>query len=435
MAAMSEAEDRSHRLESEIERRLVELFAALRDEFDRLRLESDRRWAGFLTRFDQDFTGLVPQELLAPSPASPAAAPVFGDISLSDARSLDEADNQVEVLRRYLELVRAHASRAALFVSRSGSLGAWKAIGFSEHGGNDEAVRRVTLAQDAGVVAQVLNGDPVRLAPDNEISSKTGAADAADAVLIPMVVKEKVSGFLYADCVAQEKDRFRPEAIALLTYVTGLVVDRLAARKLKPAPALRPFASPEASRSPLAAPVEAPPREPEVEEVQEEVEELSLAPEPSPPEAQPPSFASVPPSEEPAAPPPARFEEPHIQVDLPPAETVRMPAVSAPAEVSRPSGGARRLAGPLAPPEGDERKEEARRFARLLVSEIKLYNERVVQEGRAKGDIYERLREDIDRSRQMYDERIPEDVRASSNFFYEELVRVLADGRPEALGL
>jgi hypothetical protein len=35
----------------------------------------------------------------------------------------------------------------------------------------------------------------------------------------------------------------------------------------------------------------------------------------------------------------------------------------------------------------------------------------------------------------MYDERIPADVRNSSNFFQEELVRILADGRPEALGI
>jgi hypothetical protein len=95
----------------------------------------------------------------------------------------------------------------------------------------------------------------------------------------------------------------------------------------------------------------------------------------------------------------------------------------------------RHLGGPLALSVGDERREEARRFARLLVSEIKLYNERAVLEGREGGNLYQRLREDIDRSRQMYDERIPEDVRGSSNFFYEELVRILADGRPEALGL
>ncbi|HSP34693.1 MAG TPA: hypothetical protein VLU46_10295, partial [Thermoanaerobaculia bacterium] len=94
-----------------------------------------------------------------------------------------------------------------------------------------------------------------------------------------------------------------------------------------------------------------------------------------------------------------------------------------------------RLAGPLAPPDGDERKEEARRFAKLLVSEIKLYNEKAVQEGRTRNDLYARLKEDIDRSRQMYEERIPEDVRKSSNYFYDELVRILADGDSNTLGL
>jgi hypothetical protein len=108
---------------------------------------------------------------------------------------------------------------------------------------------------------------------------------------------------------------------------------------------------------------------------------------------------------------------------------------SAPPEPSRPTDSARRLSGPLADATaGDERREEARRFARLLVSEIKLYNERAVIEGREHGNLYERLRDDIDRSRQMYDERIPQDVRSGTNFFYEELVQILADGRPEALG-
>jgi hypothetical protein len=90
-----------------------------------------------------------------------------------------------------------------------------------------------------------------------------------------------------------------------------------------------------------------------------------------------------------------------------------------------------------APPAGDAGKkhDEARRFARLLVSEIKLYNEGKVEQGRKNKDLYERLKEDIDRSRQMYDERIPEDVRKATNYFYDELVRILADGDAGALGL
>ena len=82
-----------------------------------------------------------------------------------------------------------------------------------------------------------------------------------------------------------------------------------------------------------------------------------------------------------------------------------------------------------------KKHDDAKRFARLLVSEIKLYNEAKVDQGRKNHDLYERLKEDIDRSRQMYDERVIEGVRKVSNYFYDELVRFLADGNADSLGL
>ncbi len=89
-----------------------------------------------------------------------------------------------------------------------------------------------------------------------------------------------------------------------------------------------------------------------------------------------------------------------------------------------------------APEPGDEAEhEEARRFARLLVSEIKLYNPEEVERGRANKDLYQRLKEDIDRSREMFDRRIPESVRSVRDYFREELVRILADGDEDALGM
>ncbi|MBL8114962.1 MAG: hypothetical protein JNK60_18915 [Acidobacteria bacterium] len=78
--------------------------------------------------------------------------------------------------------------------------------------------------------------------------------------------------------------------------------------------------------------------------------------------------------------------------------------------------------------------EDAKRLARLLVSEIKLYNEKKVTEGKAHSDLYERLRDDIERSRQVYEERTPESVRQGTNFFREELIRILADGRADVMG-
>lgn len=90
---------------------------------------------------------------------------------------------------------------------------------------------------------------------------------------------------------------------------------------------------------------------------------------------------------------------------------------------------------PIDVPE-DERRlhNDARRFARLLVSEIKLYNEKKVQEGREANDLYERLREAIDRSREMYDKRVQPPVAAKFDYFHYELVTALAEGEEEHLG-
>lgn len=79
--------------------------------------------------------------------------------------------------------------------------------------------------------------------------------------------------------------------------------------------------------------------------------------------------------------------------------------------------------------------EEAKRFARLLVSEIKLYNEAQVALGRQNKDLYERLKDDIERSKRMYEERISPKIVSTTNYFYEELIRTLANGDPTALGV
>jgi hypothetical protein len=400
-----EGDERLRLLETEIERRLAERFAALKEEFDRLRLEADRRWFGFLEKFDQNLKGVVPAELLSGEGAKFVERK--GLVSADAARALDSAATQVDVLHKFLDESRRYCSRAALLVARGGSIGAWKAVGFSQHGGDDEAVRQISMPlAEGGLLSRVMTGNALRLHSSNELSSLLRATRVSDGVAIPMVVREKISGALYADAVLGDEERFDPEALGLLTFLAGLVVDRLASRKLKPAPALR---TPEAAKK---------------------TEPAGMWMD-STPSGESPS------AEAPAAPPmpePAAFAAP-IPAPAPRTEErTPEPATSLP-EPARPTDSGRRLSGPLADASsGDERREEARRFARLLVSEIKLYNERAVLEGREHGNLYERLRDDIDRSRQMYDERIPQDVRSGTNFFYEELVQILADGRPEALG-
>jgi len=77
---------------------------------------------------------------------------------------------------------------------------------------------------------------------------------------------------------------------------------------------------------------------------------------------------------------------------------------------------------------------DARRFARLLVSEIKLYNAAKVNEGRRNFDLYDRLKDEIDRSRKVYDKRVSPAVATRFDYFYDELVQTLAEGDPAKLG-
>ena len=249
------------------------------------------------------------------------------------------------MLSRFLEECLRHASRAALLVERDGTMEVWKSAGFA----GPSAGRRGSTIPEDPALARVREGFPQALPEGNAISRALGAEDAVAAVIVPFAVRESVSGAVYADSAGHRRPEFDPEGVALLAWLAGLAIDRLAGRILVPAPALRPIEGALASR----------------------------------PE----------------------------------------PAGNGPVE------------GPLAPPRSDHRRDEARQFARLLASEIKLYNEGAVREGREHGNLYFRLREDIERGRRLYEERVPADVRDDGDYYYDELVDVLAGGRPEAMGL
>jgi hypothetical protein len=122
-------------------------------------------------------------------------------------------------------------------------------------------------------------------------------------------------------------------------------------------------------------------------------------------------------------------------VERPSALPSGTPEVRPPSDVEGPGWAFATTRVPVAQYGNEAQHEEAKRLARLLVSEIKLYNEEQVEEGRRNRDIYERLKDDIDRSRQMYDERVDPQILRSTDYFYQELVRILAAGDSKALGI
>ena len=90
---------------------------------------------------------------------------------------------------------------------------------------------------------------------------------------------------------------------------------------------------------------------------------------------------------------------------------------------------------PARAPVGDpDLHKKARRFAKLLVDEIKLYNQAKVNEGRQNKDIYDRLKEDIEKSRSTYEKRYGQSDAAQADYFTQEVVRILADNDRSLMG-
>jgi len=85
------------------------------------------------------------------------------------------------------------------------------------------------------------------------------------------------------------------------------------------------------------------------------------------------------------------------------------------ASAAAPAAATDPLAG-LSPEDADTHRK-AQRFARLLVDEIKLYNQAKVAEGRRNKDLYDRLKEDIDKSRGTFQKRYGNTVAASAEYF------------------
>lgn len=419
------AEDLRKQLERDAKRRLEEHLDQLRLEFERMRLESHRKWEEFLMKLDFPLPELIPPGAI-PEPPPQVAAADLADLR-GAFRSIDAAENQVDALKAFLSACVRHSGRAVLLVSRGDTLAVWKAEGFSP--GEEASLRSVSVSAGSHpAIASAMDGAPVAVTPAAPLAGILSISAGERALLCPVVVREKISALLYADQKTAGA-AFDPEALALLCFLIGAAVDRLSSRKIRPAPALKPIErfETEAAASRIALATE-PATEPEPEPESEPEPEPEIAPEAArgmePPDALEVEEAAEEPEPEP--PPPAP-ERPARGIDF---DTTGHPYRPPPGVMP---AGPRILRGPLAAIEEDPH-EHARKIARLLVSDIRLYNEAAIEEGKRHNDIYVRLKDDIDRARQTYNDRVPESVRSSTNYFHEELIRALADGSSDALG-
>ncbi len=385
---------------------------------------------------------------------SSARARATSDIALLKA-AVDDIDNQrsqSDILNTLVNRAAAFAPRLAFFVVKNDRATGWRARGLEGTVG-DDAVREISLPLSADTLLSraagsrsTWSGAPGTNADDDQLISKLGEEAPQRMVAIPLVARDKCVAVLYADSAVLEPEAINLEALETLVRVTSMSVELLALKRPAPRPVERAHVAPQTGGAPATARPFVTAEATRAAGGQEGSATNNLSSAPAAPEpTRAPTPAPAPREERgiepsfnananrpPAAPPDDGRVTPSPVVVNP--SPLNAPPVAAPL-----GGSSRRSSADAELPVevGEEERRyhnDARRFARLLVSEIKLYNEQKVRDGREQGNLYERLREEIDRSRQMYDKRVAPNVAARYDYFHHELVNTLAEGNDAKLG-
>ncbi len=386
---------------------------------------------------------------MAASESSRAKASSDMAIVKAAITEINEQKSQAEILKTLVNRASSFAPRVAFFVIKGEQATGWRGRGFEGTVG-DEAIQQISLPLSADTVVgsagrdlATWSGGPGSHAEDHLLLNRLGEEPPQRVVAIPLNVRGRAVAVLYADSAGLDSESINLEALETLVTVSGMAVEMLSAsrtapkkvreevREEAPAPAPEPAASYELASDYTETPA-TPVAEPSFSGA-ETIESYH----PAPAEPEPASFVeAVPVDETPATyfqDSPAEPETPVIGEE-PPAWTAVPEEVSAAAQPRRRYGQDQELPVEVAGDEERRLHNDARRFARLLISEIKLYNEQKVAEGRSEHDLYDRLREYIDRSREMYDKRVKAEVAARYDYFHGELVNTLAEGDASKLG-
>jgi hypothetical protein len=412
----------------EIQKRIVDHQAKLVGALDELQ-ESVARYD---EKIDEASISRAIGEVMAAAPPAAAGAPGAGEtgpgiaVLLSAMAEVDTGANLTEVLTSLVNESAKRVDRVAMFIIKGTNAVGWYAKGFEAN----EAIKQIQIPLASETVFKTVQTDRAPLLFDPASAGQTASALqrmgalGASAIATPMVLRDKLAAVLYCDTTGPMSDaqaafidslvRFAAKTTDLLSFVPRTPGAR-------PAP---PVVSASATARPAQTPAPkpaAPPRPPTQAPAPEGAGTIMFSP------AQ---VASI--QQAVAAPPPPPAAPPKAEG----AGTVMFTA-SQMDQMRQQMSQMKPGTGPTTPalsPEEAKAHEDAKRFARLIVSEIKLYNEAKVTEGRKAKDLHSRLKEDIERGRQMYHDRISPSLRNNTNYFHDELVRLLAGGDPSALG-
>jgi len=352
-------------------------------------------------KVDEQSIAAAVAEVLSQQPP-PAAAADYSSLKTSMA-AIEKGGNLSEVLTALVGEVTKQVERAAMFIVKANAAVGWYARGFD----HNDAAKALSIPLTADTLFRIVHASRhatrghASHSPDTAKALARLGGDAQGVMAVPLILRDRVAAVLYCDTAQEEVPPPAGDVVEILVSYAGKVIDLLSAAPRPAAggtsPGMRaaaPAEAPGASAVPYASP--------------------TMRPQPAPAPALRPGTQ------------PGRGTAPVFAPA--PARPAPVP-VPAPSPARAPAPAARGLSA-----EDQKAHDDAKRFARLVVSEIKLYNEAKVTEGRKTKDIYERLKEDIERGRQMYHDRVAQSVRDTSDYFHDELVRILAGGDANALG-
>lgn len=287
--------------------------------------------------------------------------------------SIQAGTTQKEVLRALLDNTVLYGGRAALFVVKNGAATGWQGIAFSKN----DAIKDFPIDITSGLAAKAMDSRESEFGPasqfDRRFFATFGPPSDDKAVVLPLLLKDKVSALVYAD--VGSGSMLDEAALDVLVRATSAWLEVISQRR----------------------------------QAQKEGTESS---EPS---------AAAPANDPFAAHAPIHSAKAQTGTEAPPA------AMSAAAAWG---GGATTAVAD----EDTDVHRKAQRFARLLIDEIKLYNHAKVNEGRKHKDLYDRLKDDIEKSRATYQKRYGSTPAGGRDYFNQELIRSLAEDDISLLG-
>ena len=363
------------------------------------------------------------------------------------ARAVSEIQlgtSQREILRAFLDVSARYAARVALFVVKGNHATGWQGRGFASNDKLKDFALDASAPAVVRALAPAIGRDGLASVPgsdfDRHFLDELGTPASGEGLILPLMLKDKVAALVYADSGTEPDGMLDAGSVELLVLSTSAWLEVNSLRK-------------QAHKEPSAAHADshgiqagdAPPSNPVPASTAQAVPAFN-----DPFASHAPAFASghakaaaasageiSAPLATAAVEVPAMATQPAINISAVESATAVMePVLDTPQSTSHvESAMAPETSAALsAPPEDQEIHRKAQRFARLLVDEIKLYNQVKVAEGRKNKDLYDRLKEVIEKSRGTYQKRYGNTVASSANYFEHEIIKSLAEDDPSIMG-